>query len=157
QSALSRFEARSIAVALTSRSTIRCPVLSELALPESAEQPELAEQSCAQVAEHSTSCKVCSQDLASWNTGSELFGTLETLIRARKQPGAKTEPDDADRPGRFWDKNPVLVALSAVAILIIAVASLGVPKLMGHAQVNAPVSSATSSVRSRPAPPSTSP
>ena len=130
QAATSRFEARSIAVAITSRARVNCDVLAALIPDASAEHAGLADRHCKLVADHRTSCAVCSDAVAYWNLGSELFGTLAALTIARTTPVSLIALD-ADRPRRFWEKNPVLVALSVVAVLIIAVAALGVSKLIG--------------------------
>jgi hypothetical protein len=129
ESAASRFQARSIAIALTTQSRISCDALAALVADPSAGGVGLADRHCRLVAEHSTSCALCREVVANWNLGSGLFGILATLTVAQTTPVVLIEPD-AGR-SRFWERNPVLVVLSAAAILIIAVTALGVTKLIG--------------------------
>jgi hypothetical protein len=165
QAATSRFEARSIALAITSRARVDCDVPAALIPDASAGHISLTDRHCKLVADHRASCTVCQKVLASWSLGSELFGTLAQLTIARTTPIALIDPH-ADRPRRFWEKNPALIAFSGAAVLIIAVAAIGVSKLVagqqqvsaGPAASRAPVSrpfqspSPSSSPRSSPAP-----
>ena len=64
QAATSRFEARSIAVAITSRARVNCDVLAALIPDASAEHAGLADRHCKLVADHRTSCAVCSDAVA---------------------------------------------------------------------------------------------
>jgi DNA-binding CsgD family transcriptional regulator len=138
RSATARFEARSIAIALTTGAGVICPVLAERVPDVSAGDAELSDRHCKLVAEHAASCQACSAGLASGNAGSDLVGTLETLMQDQPPRSALTEPD-RNRRGRFWETSPVLVAASAAAVLVIVLGAFGVHKLIGQ-----PVSAAAS-------------
>ncbi|MGB6457791.1 MAG: sigma factor-like helix-turn-helix DNA-binding protein [Streptosporangiaceae bacterium] len=160
EAATSRFEARSIAVALTRPARIGCPVLAELVSAGSAADAGLPERHCKLVAEHSVSCPACRKVVAEWNVGSALFDILAELILAQPTRVAPSEPDEK-RPGRFWERSPVLVVASTAAVLVIGVGAAGVIKLTGHQSPNAAAPAASppqSSQSPRPAPsPSTLP
>jgi hypothetical protein len=148
QAATSRFEARSIAVALTNDGGSDCGVLAALMT----DVAGLADRHCKLVAEHSASCAACTSVLANRNTGSALLGPLATVTVARATPVALIKPD-AEPPRKFWQTTPVLAALSAVAVIVIAVAALGVSKLVGgHQPVSAGPVASRSTSSSAPAP-----
>jgi hypothetical protein len=138
QSATARFEARSIAVALATGAGTICPALAERVPDITAGDAELADRHCKLVAEHAASCQACRTAMAGGKAGSDLVGTLETVMKDQPPSSALTEPG-RDRRRRFWETSPVLVAASAAAVLVIALGAFGVHKLIGQ-----PVSAAAS-------------
>jgi DNA-binding CsgD family transcriptional regulator len=140
--AIARFDSRSAAVALTCAAGIDCEEALAIMPDLAPSEPQLSEQQCRLLADHSTSCPACGEVLADWNVGTALHDVLAVTVQTQRSSRQRSDRD-VSAPSSFRLARPMSVAGSAIAVLVIAGTAAGVSQLTSHT-TRTPTASQTS-------------